>query len=98
MIELQDRVLVVKGKIDFNNANQVYLSGQKLIQQVKEYPLLVDLSGLEHGSTLALAVLVQWLRLTPEMKGLQLTHVPNKMMKIIESCHLEKDLSIKKAS
>ncbi len=46
------------------------------------------------ASTLALAVLVQWLRQTPEAKGLQFKAVPEKMMKIIQACHLQDDLKL----
>ena len=52
------------------------------------------MSQLEHGSTLALSVFVQWLRQTPDLQGLQFKAVPEKMMKIIQACHLQDDLKL----
>jgi len=43
---------------------------------------------------LALAVLVRWLRQTPQARGLEFKAVPEKMMKIIQACHLQDDLQI----
>ena len=93
MIELSNQELCVSGKIDFSNAEQYYQKGLQLIRQ-QQLPLVVNLAQLEHGSTLALAVLVQWLRQTPEAKGLQFKAVPEKMMKIIQACHLQDDLQL----
>lgn len=89
MVELKGHQLVVTGKIDFINANQVFEQGKQYLSACQS----VDLGALEHGNTLALAVLVQWLRLAPQ---LSFEHIPEKMMKIIQSCHLEN--TIKKAS
>ena len=93
MIELSNQELYVSGKIDFSNAEQYYQKGLQLIRQ-QQLPLVVNLAQLQHGSTLALAVLVQWLRQTPEAKGLQFKAVPEKMMKIIQACHLQDDLQL----
>lgn len=93
MIELSNQELRVSGKIDFSNAEQYYQKGLQLIRQ-QQLPLVVNLAQLQHGSTLALAVLVQWLRQTPEAKGLQFKAVPEKMMKIIQACHLQDDLQL----
>ena len=93
MIELSNQELCVSGKIDFSNAKQYYQKGLQLIRQ-QQLPLVVNLAQLQHGSTLALAVLVQWLRQTPEAKGLQFKAVPEKMMKIIQACHLQDDLQL----
>ncbi|WP_283773911.1 STAS domain-containing protein [Acinetobacter amyesii] len=85
---------MVSGKIHYNNAELYYQDGLKLIQQQQAFPLVVNLAELEHGSTLALAVLVRWLRQTPKAQGLQFKAVPEKMMKIIQACHLEHDLQL----
>ncbi|WP_218955000.1 MULTISPECIES: lipid asymmetry maintenance protein MlaB [unclassified Acinetobacter] len=85
---------MVSGKIDYNNAELYYQDGLKLIQQQQAFPLVVNLAELEHGSTLALAVLVRWLRQTSKAQGLQFKAVPEKMMKIIQACHLEHDLQL----
>ena len=89
MVELKGQQLIVTGKIDFTNANQVFEQGKQYLLSCQS----VDLSALEQGNTLTLAVLVQWLRLAPQLR---FEHIPEKMMKIIQSCHLEN--IIKKAS
>ena len=94
MIKLHQQELIVSGKIDYNNAELYYQDGLKLIQQQQAFPLVVNLAELEHGSTLALAVLVRWLRQTQKAQGLQFKAVPEKMMKIIQACHLEHDLQL----
>lgn len=94
MINLNHQELVVCGKIDYDNAESYYQQGLKLIQSQNQFPLIVNLAQLEQGSTLALAVLVQWLRQTPQAQGLQFKAVPEKMMKIIQACHLQNDLQL----
>jgi phospholipid transport system transporter-binding protein len=91
MLKMQQQVLWVSGKIDFHNAEDYYQQGLKLIQQ-QTLPVVVNLSELEQGSTLALAVLVRWLRQTPQAQGLKFQAVPEKMLKIIQACHLQHDL------
>ena len=92
MIELKHQQLCLSGTINFENAAQVYQKGLALIRQQARFPLVVNLEVLQLGNTLALAVLVQWLRQTPEQKGLHFQAVPVKMLKIIEACHLQDDL------
>ncbi|MDM1758340.1 MULTISPECIES: toluene tolerance protein [Acinetobacter] len=94
MIEFKNQELHVSGKIAYENAENYYLNGLKIIQAEKTFPMTVNLSQLEHGSTLALSVLVQWLRHTPNTQGLQFKAVPEKMMKIIQACHLQDDLKL----
>ncbi len=93
MISLVNQEMQVAGKIDYANAEQYYQQGLAVIQQ-QSLPLVVNLAQLEHGSTLALAVLVRWLRQTPQAQGLEFKAVPEKMMKIIQACHLQDDLQI----
>ena len=94
MIQYIDQQLIVSKTIDFSNAEQVYRAGLKYIQQHKSFPLIVDLGQLEQGNTLSLAVLVQWLRQTPHNKGLHFKNVSDKMLKIIQACHLQDDLKL----
>lgn len=94
MIEFNNQEMWVSGKISYDNAEAMYLKGLKMIQTENKFPLTVNLSQLEHGSTLALSVLVQWLRHTPDTQGLQFKAVPEKMMKIIQACHLQDDLQL----
>jgi len=94
VIEFKDQELQVKGKIDYANAQDYYLNGLRVVQAQSKFPLVVNLAGLESGSTLALAVFVRWLRQTPQTQGLQFKAVPAKMMNIIQACHLQDDLQI----
>lgn len=94
MIQFNNQELQVLGKIDADNAQSYYLDGLRVIQSQDKFPVVVNLAGLEQGSTLALAVLVRWLRQTPQARGLQFKAVPEKMMKIIQACHLQDDLQI----
>jgi len=94
VIELKNQELYVRGKIAYENAESYYLNGLKVIHNERNFPITVNLSQLEHGSTLALSVMVQWLRHTPNTQGLQFKAVPEKMMKIIQACHLQDDLKI----
>lgn len=93
-IQFKQQNLILVGTIDFKNAETVYQQGLSLILQNKQDKIFADLSQLEHGNTLALAVFVQWLRHTPELNGLIFKAVPDKMLKIIQSCHLEKELQM----
>ena len=94
MIEYINQQLVVSGKIDYDNAEEYYQEGLAILQTQIQLPVVVDLSQLEHGSTLALAVLVRLLRQTPNSNGLKFKSVPAKMMNIIQACHLESDLQL----
>ncbi len=94
MIEFKDQQCHVSGEINFENAQQVYLAGRTIIEKQHSFPLTVNLSELKSANTIALAVLVRWLRQTPEAKGLIFTAVPEKMLKIIEASHLTDHLQI----
>lgn len=94
MIQFSNEELLVSGTIDYDNAQDFYLKGLSAIQSKAQYPIVVNLAALESGSTLALAVLIRWLRQTPQSRGLQFKAVPPKMMNIIQACHLENDLQI----
>ncbi len=94
MIRFDQQELWVSGKIDYDNAEQYYQEGLTQIRNQNQFPLVVNLAELEQGSTLALAVLVRWLRQTPDTQALKFKAVPDKMLKIIQSCHLEHDLNL----
>ena len=95
MIEFKDQELYVTGQIRFDNAEVYFKNGLEQIQRMKQqFPLIVNLSHLEHGSTLALAVLVQWVRQVGDSQKLHFKDVPEKMMKIIQACHLQDDLKL----
>lgn len=92
MIEWANQELYLSGKIDYHNAETYYQRGLAEIQRHKTYPIVINLSKLEYSSTLTLAVLLQWLRQTPKAQGLVFKAVPEKLNKIIKSCHLLDDL------
>jgi len=94
VIELIGQELHVSGKIDYDNAEEYYQQGLIALNSHLKFPIVVNLSKLLHGSTLALAVLIRLLRQTPDAKGLIFKAVPEKMMKIIQACHLEHDLQL----
>ncbi|WP_139853135.1 STAS domain-containing protein [Acinetobacter pullicarnis] len=94
MIEFKNQELTVSGAINFENAETLYLNGLRIIQMQQQYPIIVNLSQLKAANSLTLAVLVRWLRQTPEAKGLLFKAVPEQMLKIIQSCHLENDLQM----
>lgn len=82
----------LSGRIDYQNAAQVYQQGLQLIKQHQAFPVILDLSGLEQGNTLALAICIQWLRACPDHQGLKLKNVPSKMLGIVRASHLEQVL------
>ena len=94
MIELIDQELHVSGKIDYGNAEEFYQQGLIALNSHLTFPIVLNLSKLEQGSTLALAVFIRLLRQTPEAKGLIFKAVPEKMLKIMQACHLEQDLQL----
>lgn len=65
MINFSNQEMQLSGQITYDNAESYYQQGLKVIQS-QSYPVVVNLAQLEHGSTLALAVLVRWLRQTPD--------------------------------
>lgn len=94
MIEFVDQELYVSGKIDYDNAESYYQHALSVVKQQAQWPMVVNLSQLEQGSTLALAVLIRLLRQTPDAQGLVFKAVPERMMKIIQASHLEHDLQL----
>lgn len=93
MINFSNQEMQLSGQITYDNAESYYQQGLAVIRS-QSYPLVVNLAQLEHGSTLALAVLVRWLRQTPNSQSLHFKAIPAKMMKIIQACHLQDDLKV----
>lgn len=58
MINFSNQEMQLSGQITYDNAESYYQQGLKVIQS-QSYPVVVNLAQLEHGSTLALAVLVR---------------------------------------
>lgn len=88
-LELTKNQLIIAGKIDFENADKLYQQGLNLLKPVHEWPVLIDLSQVEKGNTLLLAIILQWLKHCPDMHSLQLSQVPAKMQGILQASHLE---------
>lgn len=87
--------LALAGHIQAENAAAVYAQGLGyVLQHAQTGQMRVNLAGLQHGNTLALAVLLQWLRQTPNAQGLCFSHVPTKMLKIIQACNLQDTLQL----
>jgi phospholipid transport system transporter-binding protein len=93
VVAWKNQELFVDSKIDADNAEQVYQQGLALLQQAS-YPVVVNLAEMQHGSTLALAVLIRWLKQSPDAHALHFKAAPIKMLKIIQACHLEHDLKL----
>lgn len=88
-IELKANQLMIDGQIDFSNADNIYQQGLGLLMSVKTWPVLIDLSRVEQGNTLLLAIVLQWLKHCPDVHSLQLSQVPAKMRGILQASHLE---------
>lgn len=88
-LDLLDQRMHLTGSIHFDNAAQVYEQGLKLVKQHTEWPLIVDLSGLESSNTIALAIFVQWLRQCRADQRIILQHTPEKMQAIIAASNLQ---------
>ncbi len=88
-LSLTDQQIQLKGSINFDNAAQVYEQGLKLLKQQTQWPLIVDLSGLEASNTIALAVFVQWVRQCAAGQNIVLQHTPEKMQAIINASNLQ---------
>jgi len=85
----QDQHLILSGAVTFSNAKQLYQQGLPLLK-VDQPPTVLDLSQLSQSNTIALAVLVQWLRQLKPTQSLQLAHVPEKLQAIMRASNLER--------
>ena len=88
-IQLNVNILSLSGKVDFSNAEDLYNQGLALLKSVKTWPVIVDLSQIENGNTLLLAMILQWLKQMPDTQSLRLGQVPSQMMGILQASHLE---------
>ena len=88
-LRLDGQCLQLFGQIDYLNAEEFCQQGYRLLASHSVWPVQVDLSEVEHGNTLLLAMIIQWLRKCPQMDSLGLVKVPNKMLGIIKASHLE---------
>ena len=92
-LSLVEQTLKIVGKVDYSNADQIYKLGYQQLRDVTVWPLRIDLSEVQQGNTLLLAIIIQWLRKTQPNAKIQLVNVPEKMLGIIKASHLESLLS-----
>lgn len=88
-IEFQNDQIQIIGQVSFVNAESVYQKGYTRLKQQQNWPVYVDLSQLEQGNTLVLAIFVQWLRHCPDHQSLKFTSVSDKMLGIIRASNLQ---------
>ncbi len=88
----QDQCLLLSGAVTFANAQALYQQGLPLLTAANP-PSVLDLSQLSQSNTIALAVIVQWLRQLKPAQSLQLQHVPDKLQAIMHASNLEQLLS-----
>ena len=84
----QDQRLLLSGAVSFGNAQTLYQQGVSLLSSASP-PTVLDLSQLSQSNTIAVAVIVQWLRQLKPMQSLQLQHVPDKLQAIMRASNLE---------
>ncbi len=85
----QDNQLCLAGQVNFDNAAEVYQQGLQYLQQQVNFPVQVNLAGVEQANTLVLAMLIQWLRACPTLQSLQFVAMPEKMYGILRASNLQ---------
>ncbi len=88
-LSLHDQTMRLNGSIHFENAAEIYQQGLLMVQKQQQWPLLLDLSGLEASNTITLAVFVQWVRQCKTGQKIVLQHTPEKMQAIIDASNLQ---------
>ena len=84
--------LSLLGDIHFDNAEQVYQDGLRLLRQASVSTVYLDLSGFNTSNTISLAVFVQWIRALGNVR-LKLVNIPEKMRDIIQAYNLLDELT-----
>lgn len=85
--------LSLSGEIHFDNAEQVYQDGLKLLKQASASTIYLDLSGFKTSNSISLAVFVQWIRYFEGRVQLKLINIPEKMRDIIQASSLLEELT-----
>lgn len=88
-VQLANNQLVVSGQVNFENAASIYQQGLERLKGIQHWPVHINLSQVEQGTTLLLAIILQWLKKCPDMQSLRLVKVPNQMQGILAASHLE---------
>lgn len=92
LAQLQDNRLYLIGQINFDNAGNVFNEAVALLKSHQLSSIIVDLSKLEQGNTLVLAICVQIFRKYSKAARMQMVNVPEKMLGILKASHLEQML------
>ena len=85
--------LSLSGEIHFDNAEQVYQDGLRLLKNASVTTIYLDLSGFATSNTISLAVFVQWIRALGGGVHLKLVNIPEKMRDIIQASNLLDELT-----
>lgn len=87
LVEQEGR-LQLQGRVDFSNAGDLAAAGvQRLAGRRGE--LVLDVSGLEAGGSVAVAVLLAWLRAGRQTGlAIRVTGIPDKMRAIVRTSGL----------
>lgn len=88
-----EQTLQLRGVVDFNNAEAIYQQGLTWLKQQSAAQLRFDLSGLQSGNTVTLAVLMQWLRQLNRTQQVQITHAPSQLQAIMHASSLDRLLA-----
>jgi phospholipid transport system transporter-binding protein len=92
-LEFNAQTLQLRGVVDFNNAEAIYQQGLTWLKQQSAAQLRFDLSGLQSGNTITLAVLMQWLRQLKATQQAQIVHAPSQLQAIMHASSLERLLA-----
>lgn len=85
----------LSGAIDAANFKAWQSQGEQYIHQSAEDVVQIDLSGLERSNSMAVALLLAWLRCADSQgKALQIAQVPQSLRYIIDFSGLTEVLSI----
>lgn len=88
-----EHTLQLRGVVDFNNAETIYQQGLTWLKQQSAAQLRFDLSGLQSGNTVTLAVLMQWLRQLNRTQQVQITNAPSQLQAIMHASSLDRLLA-----
>lgn len=88
-VNLLNGKLKVSGPIDFDSADRIYQEGLNTLKAVQNWPVIVDLTDVDHANTLLLAIILQWLKQCPDTNSIRIGEMPLKMKGILEASHLE---------
>jgi phospholipid transport system transporter-binding protein len=84
-----DGCMTLEGMVGFHNAAAIYQQGSAWLRQQHSRQLVLDLSGLQSGNTVTLAVMMQWLRQLRGQQQLKIAQPPPQLQAIIQASNLD---------